>query len=331
MKYEGAALATPAGGAVPLVPLAVVGAGFRRAPTALRAALAALERAPDPPSALLRARGDGVVFVETCSRVDWIISTPDPVGATTTLSDTIAAALPAAAADTRTLHRRAGAAAVQYLLRVAVGLDSVVEGEAAVGRQLLRAFEGAAADGRLDRGLTRAWAAVQRVVALRRASIPARDGAGVERLVVATLKRLDAPIPVLGTGAVAQAVVRAVTAAGGRAEATARADVLAFARAAAAAPAVVVCTGGPAPWVVLPEGPPGALVIDVGVPRQTLDAGGRRIIDLDTLLAGRDAALPDAERAVLGDGAFAEAARLVSELLEPPREARSAVRRSADG
>ena len=57
---------------------------------------------------------------------------------------------------------RAGSAAVHYLLRVAVGLDSVAEGEGAVGRQVLKAFEHARSTGVSDGRLHRVWKHVER-------------------------------------------------------------------------------------------------------------------------------------------------------------------------
>ena len=57
-------------------PFAVVGASYRDVATEVRAKLAALEKGADAPSQALVEAGyaEGVVFLETCSRVEWLIS-----------------------------------------------------------------------------------------------------------------------------------------------------------------------------------------------------------------------------------------------------------------
>src|SRR5262245_28678747 len=136
-----------------MVPIALVGMSYREAPSAVRAGLAALDAGTTGPSRALLEAGEitGFVRIESCARVEWVLASPRPAWAAELLS----AALVGAAENPEAQRPRArhGAAAVGGLLRVAAGLDSVAQGEHAIGNQVLRAFERAHEAGTVCRNL----------------------------------------------------------------------------------------------------------------------------------------------------------------------------------
>ncbi len=306
-------------------PLCVVGASYREASTDVRARLAALEKGDDAPSKALVAAGyaDGVVMLETCSRVEWVVSSQKPRWAEEILRSTLLLRVP----DAR-LHAKAGHAGAHYLLRLAMGLDSVAEGEPAVGRQLVLAFERAHKDGSADRALRLAWRTVQQLLGERRRRGVVQRGLGVQSLVIEELRSQNvapgAPIGVLGLGDIGKAVVGALKEAGfENVEGHRRATMAELMRLAGTAHAVVVCTGGPAPFVELPErsraaGERRPVSIDIGVPEQIKHAPGWTRVTLEQLLEQPRRLLDDDTRAWLVDqvGLFAD--KLTKDLADPP-------------
>src|SRR5262249_21688460 len=117
-----------------MIPLAVLGMDFRDGPTAVRSALGGLDSGSSSPTAELLASGaaKGVALLETCSRCEWVISSAQPAWAAELLKSAL---LSRAGGAERRMHVRVGSAAIHYLMRVAAGLESVAEGEPAVGRQ----------------------------------------------------------------------------------------------------------------------------------------------------------------------------------------------------
>src|SRR3954468_1398336 len=124
-----------------MIPLALVGMSYREAPSAVRAALVACDSATDGPAQQLLAAGEitGVVRIESCARVEWLLASARPSWA----AELFGAALVGAAEHPDHVHPpvRHGVAAVGGVVRGAAGLDSVAQGEHAIGRQVLRAFE----------------------------------------------------------------------------------------------------------------------------------------------------------------------------------------------
>ena len=303
----------------PLVPIVILGASYRDVPTEVRARLAQCEEGPASPSRALSSAGyaDGVVVLQTCSRVEWIVSTSRPQWTADLLRSALLSRVPAAR-----VHVRAGHAAAHYLLRVAMGLDSVAEGEPAVGRQMALAFQRAHTDGTTDRALRQCWRAVQQLMSERRRHGVVRHGLGVQTLVVEELvqrgvdKRL--PVAVVGQGEIGRAVVAALNNASFSTVATFRRDggaaLEAFSRDCAA---VVVCTGAPGPHVMLPERGDHPIVIDVGVPTQVAASPGWTSVILEDLLAHPRRLLDDATRAWLVEQVGAAADRLARELATP--------------
>lgn len=314
-------------------PFAVVGASYRDVATEVRARLAALEKGSDPPSQALVEAGyaEGVVFLETCSRVEWLISSTRPAWASEILKSTLARRVP----ESR-VHSKTGHAAAHYLLRVAMGLDSVAEGEPAVGRQLVLAFEAAHKGGAADRSLRLAWRGVQQLMGERRRRGVVRHGLGVQTLVVEELSAKGIAksdvILVFGQGEIGRAVLSALKDAGYTKVAPHRRSTqLQFLAEAETARVVVVCTGGPAAFVELParqtaDNPRPALVVDVGVPMQVKSARGWTQVVLEDLLTQPRRMLDDETRAWLVEQVQMFADRLSKDLSDPvPATALSAI------
>ncbi|MEW5738701.1 MAG: hypothetical protein AB1938_07225 [Myxococcota bacterium] len=279
------------------VPLAVVGATWRTAPTRIRAQLATLTLEAEP-IASLRQGGyvAGAVCVSTCSRTEFVLSSPQPEWAANLLKGALHARVPGL--EPEHLHVRAGAGASHYLLRVAAGLDSVAEGEAAVGRQVLQAFEKARTQGLTDPHLRKVWKHVERLIHGRREKLHASESRGVQALVREALKEARAKkVAVLGRGEFGQAMERSLK--GARAF-----EVSTFSRATVAElfekmtslDALVVCTGAAHAWLNLPPRTTPGLCIDAGSPSQVKDGPGWTMVGLDELLARPELKLSDGER-----------------------------------
>lgn len=296
------------------LPIGTVGMSFREGPTRARAALLGADQGPEAPGAALLASGaaTGIARVETCSRVLWIVSGPQPAWATALLR---AGLLAGAGPEIEAWEPRVrlGRAALDHVFRVALGLEAVVEGERAVGRQVLRALDRDHTAGRTDATLHLVWRAVGDL--LHRRGPGATRQAGVQTLAARRLAALGlgGEIPVLGTGEIGRAAVGAIPGA----RPFARRELGAFLGAAASAPAVVLCTGGPHPWVELPARADAPLVIDLGSPAQLASAPGWRIEGLDALLSGQ-VSLPEEEHARLLGLVESACDAVSSALLAPP-------------
>lgn len=307
-------------------PVFVLGVAYRDAPTDVRARLAALERGEAAPSRALVQGGyaDGVVVLETCSRIEWIVSSSKPRWAMELLKSALAVRAP----DAR-FHAKVGHAAAHYLLRVGMGLDSVAEGEPAVGRQLVLAFERAHRDGTADRTLRLCWRSLQQLLGDRRRRGVVQHGLGVQTLVLEELRArgvtASSPVLVYGQGEIGRAVLQALKDGGfGHVDGYRRADHAVFLRDVQTAHAVVVCTGGPAAFLELPAAsqPPGSgqkpVVVDVGVPEQVKLAPGWARVTLEALLQQPRRMLDDESRAWLVAQVGQVAERLARELSDPP-------------
>lgn len=305
------------------LPLGAVGMSFREGPTSARAALLAADQGEDAPSAALLSSGvaTGIVRVETCSRVTWVISSPQPAWATSLLSAGLVSAAREAAGEAvgeRVPRARVGRAALDHLLRVTLGLEAVVEGERAVGRQVLRAFDRAHAEGRTDPALHLVWKGLGELLHRRGDAAPRQRGvqslaAQAVQAALAGSAAEQAEILVIGTGEIGRAVLAAIPEARG----FARRDLPAFSAAAARAAAVIVCTGGPHPWLSLPPRADAPLALDLGSPAQVRAAPGWRLEGLDELLSGQ-MALPEDQQAALVALVESGCESLSRALLSPP-------------
>ncbi len=308
-------------------PLAVVGVSWRSASTMVRAQFAGLSSELEP-IASLRLAGyvTGAACISTCSRTEWILTGEQPEWAGNLLRSALAARLPDL--EAHGLQVRAGSAAVHYLLRVAVGLDSVAEGESAVGRQVLKAFERARRDGVSDRRLHRVWRHVERLIHHRRDNVPAARSLGVQSLVREALKdHAPKTVAVLGRGEFGQAMERSLRGVGGW-------DVTTWSRQqldtlfgqAGSLDALVVCTSGPAPWLDLPARRRPGVCIDAGSPPQVRHAPGWTVVGLDELLSRPELHLSEDERIRLEQLVDESSAALTAELHAPaPASALAAI------
>jgi glutamyl-tRNA reductase len=304
-----------------MIPLALVGMSYREAPSAVRAALAAFDsEAGGPAQQLLSAEEiTGVVRIESCARVEWLLASPRPSWAAELFSATLIGC--ADNPDRIRPRVRHGAAAVGGLLRVAAGLDSVAQGEHAIGRQVLRAFECAHEAGTVCRSLHVAWRGVGDLLGRARRILPQGRTGGVQALVVQRLARVprDAAIAVFGLGEIGQAMLRALADAGFTAvESFNRASMRAFEAAVPRADTLIVCSGAPHSWLTLPEARRDQQVFDLGSPAQLVAAPGWKLTALDELLDGHGAILPEAEFAALESECAAGAERICQTLLQPP-------------
>jgi glutamyl-tRNA reductase len=303
-----------------MVPLALVGMSYREAPSAVRAALAAIDAEADGPSQLLLASGEitGVVRIESCARVEWLFAAPRPAWAAELFSATLTGA--AENPDRMRPRVRHGAAAAGGLLRVAAGLDSVAQGEHAIGNQVLRSFERAQEAGTVCRSLHVVWRGVGEMLGKARRILPQGRTGGVQQLVIDRIPDVsrDAPIAVFGLGEIGRAMLRALADAGFTAvESFNRASIRAFDSAVSRAQVVIVASGAPHAWLTLPPGE-GRKVFDLGSPLQIVAAPGWHMTELDELLDGHGAVLPDAEYGALEAECATSAERICQTLLAPP-------------
>ena len=303
-----------------MVPLALVGMSYREAPSAVRAALAAIDAEVGGPSQQLLDAGQvtGVVRIESCARVEWLFAAEHPAWAAELFSATLIGA--AENPDRLRPRVRHGAAAAGALLRVAAGLDSVAQGEHAIGNQVLRSFERAHEAGTVCRNLHVAWRGVGEMLGKARRILPQGRTGGVQQLVIDRITdvRRDAPIAVFGLGEIGRAMLRALNDAGFlAAESFNRASMRAFDGAVARAEVVIIASGAPHAWLTLPPGG-GRQVFDLGSPLQVVAAPGWRMTGLDELLDGHGAVLPDAEYAALEAECATSAEKICQTLLAPP-------------
>lgn len=298
--------------------VAVVGMDFREGPSTIRAQLKALDDSLDSPTARLRETGllDGVVRVESCSRIEWVLSASQPGWAAELLRGTFLRRLSESGLGRR-MHVKLSGGALHYLMRMTLGLESVAEGEHAIGRQVLKAFEAAHAAGTTDRDLHLCWHALGRLLQARKET-GVGSSVGVQSLVVGELAPLpkSAPVLVMGRGEIGRQVEGALQRAGFQCvDAFPRTELATFHKRAIESAAVVVATGGPAAWLELPHRNDWPFVIDVGAPPQVKQAEGWRWLSLDALLTRRGLLL-DAESLATLDALSDEAARGLREALE---------------
>jgi glutamyl-tRNA reductase len=304
-----------------MIPLALVGMSYREAPSAVRAALSAFDSDLSGPSRQLldAAEITGVVRVESCARVEWLLASERPSWA----AELFSAALIGATENPDHVRPRVrhGAAAVGGLLRVAAGLDSVAQGEHAIGNQVLRAFERAHEAGTVCRSLHVAWRGVGDLLNRARRILPQGRTGGVQALVMQRLTSVprDAPIAVFGLGEIGQAMLRALADAGFTAvESFNRASMRAFEGAVQRVETLIVASGAPHAWLTLPPAAEIRQVFDLGSPLQIVAAPGWRLTTLDELLDGNGAVLPEAEFAALEMECAGVAEKICQTLLAPP-------------
>lgn len=283
----------------PEVGLAAVGLSWRDAPTRVRSRAA--ERFSDEEWAGLRTQGGrGLVELHTCARSLWVVAGESP-----TWLGALVQSRAAARAGLATFPQvRVGADAASFVLRVAVGLDSFVQGESDVGRQVRGAFETARKAERSDVTLNLLAQSVAQLIAAGREGGWIRKNRGVGQLAVDALVRAEVPrtaeVGVVGAGDIGRRVVASLKRAGWVDPVVYNRTRVPHAKpledlAHAEHRAWVVCTAAPHAWFSAPDG---ALVVDLGAPAQVVGPA----VGLDTLLVGDPLALP-AERVRLAEAA----------------------------
>jgi hypothetical protein len=264
--------------------------GWRTASSAQRAPLRGLDE----------HAGAGICL-HTCARDAWLV--PGPADGL----DRALARLGLAGA----VERADGDAALRALLRVVVGLDAAVEGEADVGRQVRAAL----ADAPLP-DARRVNHVLARLLREGRRAGWVRESHGVARLAVEAVRArgVTGAVGVIGAGAMGARVATLLADRAVRFNRTPGPGVRAL-DAIAPLDAWIVATSAREPWFLPPE--PFTAVVDLGHPAQLLagPADPRHML-LDALLAGADARLPpavpaEAESAV--DRAAAELARWLTD------------------
>ena len=276
--------------------LAVLSLTWREASTETRN-LAAAPLAAHDVDELARHGAHGVVQVHTCARSMWVLSAHDASWAGALLQAHVSRSLRAAGSEVLPALLVQDDA-LDHLFRVSLGLDSLVEGEAEIGGQVVGAFQLAGRAGLLDATLQATWRVLAELRADARREAIVRPGRGMGQLAVETLLR-EGILPsqrvgVVGLGSIGTQVRASLARAGFTAadvytrtprlgaaslDAIARADVVAW----------VVCTSAPAAWFVAPRP---SLVIDLGRPAQALVPG----IGLDALFRRPGLCLPPAQR-----------------------------------
>ncbi len=133
------------------VPLAVVGCDFRVASSAWRNRLLLTSHQRQELTEALRVScgADGLVVLETCNRVEWIVVSPAAQWAAEIMrAQMVERWLPLSGGRALPVpYLYTGASAVTHLLRVAVGLESFVVGEREIAGQLNRAVVSARTGG----------------------------------------------------------------------------------------------------------------------------------------------------------------------------------------
>ena len=151
-----------------VVPVAVAGCDFRVASTAWRNALMldAADRSELAAALATSCGASGLVVLETCNRVEWLIEAPDPKWAGELLRGQMLARWHQAGhqAPLPTPYLRTGDGAARHLIRVALGLESFVVGEREIAGQLNRALGAARKIGTASAHLNALQTTVGRVV-----------------------------------------------------------------------------------------------------------------------------------------------------------------------
>ncbi len=281
--------------------LGALGLTFREAPAHARAALLEVDLRDDSPTAELLAKGyvDGVMRIETCSRVEWIISSDRARWAVELLESSL---LRRAGLKDVHLKRRWGAGAALHVLRVSLGLSSLVEGEAAVGRQMARAFRKGRDLGHTDRVMHLLWKRLERVRHEARDKGLLRAGFGVQTLVrdVLVERHVEGLVPIFGRGDIGRSVQRALqNGAWPQSPMHGRTELDTFLGEAKTAKAVIICSGAPGSFLDLPERTDDPVAIDVGFPAQLRTAPGWTSLTLDELLTRPDRSLDEDTRGVM--------------------------------
>ena len=272
-------------------PLAVVGCDFRVASSRWRSRLVlSPEEALELAEGLRRtAAADGFADLNTCNRTEWLVSTERPEWAVELLRAQMQQRISSQPAPWFQPYAFFGEEAAEHVLRVAVGLESLVVGERQIAGQLYLALEEARERGTSSRVLNGLGAAAGRLVraALKRGCLSG-SGVGVHNLAVRYARHhLGDAVPlqllVVGLGSIGRQVAnlleaspdldvrlcnRTVSTGNDRVHQLSELPVL-----LCEVDAAIVCTGAPRPVLdaaLLRKAAPARplLLVDIGIPEQ---------------------------------------------------------------
>lgn len=263
-------------------------------------------------SALGRTGADGLVVLQTCARSTWWASASEPAW----VGQIIAAQVERAVGVEPTV--RTGEAGLRHALEVSIGLDSFVQGEGDIGRQVHLALS---SEDRRDRTINLLGQAIEQLRTRGRTEGFIRPNVGVGALAVEALGGLprDASIAVVGLGEIGHRVVASLRRGGWREPTVYNRTPRSGSR-----PLTdlgehevwIVCSAGPGGWFQPPGVP--KIVVDLGVPTQVgLLPEATLRVGVDALVSGPDRRLP-AETLAAARGAVEEAlAALIARLAAP--------------
>lgn len=308
------------------LPLALVGCDFRIASSAWRSALPLTpeERRELCDNLRRSGAGEGLVAIDTCNRTEWLADAPDPEWAAEILRAWMLrrlrrSARPGAPPPDPYVHL--GSDAARHLVRVAVGLESLVPGEREIAGQCNRAFMKARAEGTISQNLNVVGQGASRTVRRVERLCRFRDAArGVHALAAEYLAERLADrgtliVGIAGMGEIGRKVAGAVSSAGHRVFAYNRTvppdnpsgwrPLDSLVRDSPCLDALVVSTAATAPVLrasaleTVPRDRP-LLVLDLGIPAQVdVEGAGGRVLTawIDDLVDREASALDEGARA----------------------------------
>jgi len=301
------------------IPLAVVGCDFRIAPSAVRGGLLTTAEGRHVLVEAIRNMepAAGIAVLETCNRVEWIVSSRNPQWTALLLAARMLTVW-RHRQDDGTRHREpyrfAGAAAAEHVMRVVAGLESLAAGEAQIAGQFQKALSRAQKEKASSLILNGLASSAGRVAkASHRIGFRVSGSVGVHGLVASLLRAhfggetRGKKVLVAGMGEIGRKCVSLIettlgcsvtpvnrTVSSRHARAWRRLDEVPAL--APSADAIVVATGAPVPVLTLadlalaPCRTP-LLVVDIGIPGQVEvpERPGDRIVyrNLDDLLRVR--------------------------------------------
>ena len=295
------------------VPLAVASCDFRRSGTRLRSTLALCRDRQQELMSSLQPQGvTGFVQLHTCNRIEWWVSAHDVDWACQLLQTAWRQCLDGYA-DSVDPELFRGASAAEHIFRVAVGLESLVQGEREIGGQVRRALQEARDTKRSSPALNIVAGAAGRLAAkVRKNPSDAISVPGMHTLVA---EHLQATIPpgsvviVVGMGVIGKRCAETLQNRGYRVRRFNRTPdpqghyepIHELQEAVTEVAAVVVCTASPEPLLTGPEvhQETAPLIVDLGSPAQVgsdlAKALDTRYLDLDGLTASHGVVLGGAD------------------------------------
>ncbi len=292
------------------IPLVVVGCDFRVASSQARSHLVLPGEEALAVAQELKKGGwaDGLAFLDTCNRNEWIACSAQPRWTAELLLSRLRQRVPAELRDEVQPFHLQGEDAARHLFRVSIGQESLVQGERQIATQFFRALDTARMRGTSNRILNGLGSIAGRLVriAIRRGCVRSAS-IGIHSLSIAWLRRMlprdrAQRVAIVGLGAIGRRVAGLLeedehfvpiycsrhVPAGTPVRALDELPAV-----LAEADAAVICTAARQPVVQassLVARPPGhpLLLVDIGIPQQVVAEGlpaGVQRIGLDDLVA----------------------------------------------